>query len=117
MMSRSRGRLPAAPFLGSPVGPIQDRREIRRLRGRLNKPLHVPFGIGGQTMILATNGMYSYVPQALWTVRVDLTRVPQDEYHTLTQGDLVTVTGVLSDDNSRVVGTGPRNLSRHSTAH
>lgn len=56
-------------------------------------------------MILATNGMYSYVPQALWSVRVDLTRVPQDEYHTLTQGDLVTVTGVLSDDNSRVVGT------------
>ena len=61
--------------------------------------------IGGQTMILATNGMYSYVPQALWSVRVDLTRVPQDEYDTLTQGDLVTVTGVLSDDNSRVVGT------------
>ncbi len=32
--------------------------------------------IASQTMILATNGMYSYVPQALRSVRVDLTRVP-----------------------------------------
>jgi hypothetical protein len=57
--------------------------------------------ISGQTMILATNteGMDSYVPQALWSVRVDLREVPQDEYDTLTQGDFVIVTGVLVDDS------------------
>jgi hypothetical protein len=58
--------------------------------------------IAGQTMILATDGMGS--PQALWSVRVDLTDVPQDEYNTLTQGDFVFVTGVLVD-NSWLAGT------------
>ena len=62
--------------------------------------------INGQTMILATNtgGIGSYVPQALWSVRVDLTDVPQDEYATVTQGDFVIVTGVLVD-NSWLAGT------------
>ena len=57
--------------------------------------------IAGQTMILATNtdGMNSYVPQVLWSVRVDLREVPQSEYDTLTQGDFVIVTGVLVDDS------------------
>jgi hypothetical protein len=63
--------------------------------------------IAGETMILATNteAMDSYNPQVLWSIRVDLTRVPQDEYAALAEGDLVTVTGVLSGDNSRLVGT------------
>jgi hypothetical protein len=63
--------------------------------------------IADQTLILATNtdAMDSYIPQALWSIRVDLTGVPQDEYAALAEGDLVTVTGVLSDDNSRLVGT------------
>ena len=63
--------------------------------------------IAGQTMILATNtdGTDSYIPRSLWTIRVDLRDVPQDEYAALAQGDVVTVTGVLSDDNSRLVGT------------
>jgi hypothetical protein len=63
--------------------------------------------IAGETLILATNtdGMDSYIPQALWSIRVDLKHVPQDEYAALAEGDLVTVTGVLSDDNSWLVGT------------
>jgi hypothetical protein len=57
--------------------------------------------------VLATNtdGTDSYIPRALWSIRVDLTRVPQDEYAALARGDLVAVTGILSDDNSRLVGT------------
>ncbi len=94
------------------LGGSADPQQSLRLEG------HVQW-IGGQTMILATNGMYSYVPKALWSVRVDLTRVPQDEYHTLTQGDLVTVSfqtttvGSLGHPSS---GAGPGKLSRHSTA-
>jgi len=70
-----------------------------RLEGRVQ-------WIAGQTMILTTNTdlMGSYVPQAPWSVRVDLTRVPQDEYGTLAQGDFVAVTGLLSEDNRLVVG-------------
>ena len=82
------------------VGSAHSQQGYLRLEG------HVQW-IAGQTMILATNtdGTDSYIPRSLWSIRVDLTRVPQDEYAALAQGDLVTVTGVLSDDNSRLFGT------------
>ena len=82
------------------VGSAYSQESYLRLEG------HVQW-IAGQTMILATNtdGMDSYIPRSLWSIRVDLTRVPQDEYDALAQGDLVTVTGVLSDDNGRLFGT------------
>jgi len=76
-----------------------DSQRYLRLDGRVQ-------WIAGQTMILATNTdlMGSYVPQALWSVRVDLRRVPQAEYDALAQGDFITVTGVLSDDNRLLIG-------------
>jgi hypothetical protein len=82
------------------VGSAHSQERYLRLEG------HVQW-IAGQTMILATNtdGTDSYIPRSLWTIRVDLTRVPLDEYAALAEGDLVTVTGVLSDDNSRLLGT------------
>ena len=85
--------LAAVVMLGV-VGSAYSQERYLRLEG------HVQW-IAGQTMILATNtdGMDSYVPQALWSVRVDLRGVPQDEYDTLTQGDFVIVTGVLVDDS------------------
>jgi len=85
--------LAAVVMLGV-VGSGYSQERYLRLEG------HVQW-ISGQTMILATNteGMDSYVPQALWSVRVDLREVPQDEYDTLTQGDFVIVTGVLVDDS------------------
>jgi len=85
--------LAAVVMLGV-VGSAYSQERYLRLEG------HVQW-ISGQTMILATNtaGMDSYVPQALWSVRVDLREVPQDEYDTLTQGDFVIVTGVLVDDS------------------
>ena len=91
--------LAAVVMLGV-VGSAYSQERYLRLEG------HVQW-IAGQTMILATNtdGMDSYIPRSLWSIRVDLTRVPQDEYDTLAQGDLVTVTGVLSDNNSWLVGT------------
>ena len=85
--------LAAVVMLGV-VGSAYSQERYLRLEG------HVQW-IGGQTMILATNtdGMNSYVPQVLWSVRVDLREVPQSEYDTLTQGDFVIVTGVLVDDS------------------
>ena len=82
------------------VGSAYSQQRYLRLEG------HVQW-IAGQTMILATttDGTDSYIPRSLWSIRVDLTRVPQDEYAALAQGDLVTVTGALSDDNSWLVGT------------
>jgi hypothetical protein len=85
--------LAAVVMLGV-VGSAYSQERYLRLEG------HVQW-IGGKTMMLATNtdGMDSYVPRALWSVRVDLREVPQDEYDTLTQGDFVIVTGVLVDDS------------------
>jgi hypothetical protein len=83
--------LAAVVMLGL-VGSAYSQERYLRLEGRVQ-------WIAGQTMILATDGMGSYVPQALWSVRVDLTEVPQDEYDTLTQGDFVIVTGVLVDNS------------------
>ena len=99
----SRKGLLAAALAGvvmlSVVGSAYSQERYLRLEG------HVQW-IAGQTMILATNtdGMDSYVPRALWSVRVDLREVPQDEYDTLTQGDFVIVTGILVD-NSWLAGT------------
>jgi hypothetical protein len=57
------------------VGSAYSQQGYLRLEG------HVQW-IAGQTMILATNtdGTDSYIPRSLWSIRVDLTRVPQDEY-------------------------------------
>jgi hypothetical protein len=86
----------AAVVLLGLVGSAYSQERYLRLEG------HVQW-IAGQTMILATNtdgmDLDSYVPQALWSVRVDLTEVPQDEYDSLTQGDFVIVTGVLVDNS------------------
>jgi len=90
--------LAAVVMLGS-VGSADPQERYVHIAGRVQ-------WIAGETMTLATNTDLtgSYVPQALWSVRVDLTDVPQDEYNTLTQGDFVFVTGVLVD-NSWLAGT------------
>jgi hypothetical protein len=38
-------------------------------------------------------------------IGIDLVRVPQGDYFGLVQGDWVTVTGQLSDDSRRILGT------------
>ncbi len=62
--------------------------------------------ISGHTMIMATNAnwMDPGFPWALWSIRVDLRRVPQHQYAALRQGDLVTVSGVLSAHNNLLIG-------------
>jgi len=53
--------------------------------------------IAGSTMILATDEG--------WSLRVDLTRVPQSEYSGLTIRDRVAVIGLLSADGNYLIGT------------
>ena len=52
--------------------------------------------IAGSTLILATDDG--------WSLRVDLTRVPQSDYLGLGQGDRIIVSGTLSQDGNYVRG-------------
>ena len=52
--------------------------------------------IAGSTLILATDDG--------WSLRVDLTRVPQSDYLGLGQGDRIIVSGALSQDGNYVRG-------------
>jgi hypothetical protein len=52
--------------------------------------------IAGSTLILATDEG--------WTLRVDLTRVPQSDYSGLGQGDRIIVSGTLSQDDNYLRG-------------
>jgi hypothetical protein len=52
--------------------------------------------IAGSTLILATEDG--------WSLRVDLTRVPQSDYSGLGQGDRIIVSGTLSQDGNYVHG-------------
>jgi hypothetical protein len=52
--------------------------------------------IAGSTLILATDEG--------WSLRVDLTRVPQSDYLGLGQGDRIIVSGALSQDGNYVRG-------------
>ena len=52
--------------------------------------------IAGSTLILATDDG--------WSLRVDLTRVPQSDYSGLGQGDRIIVSGALSQDGNYVRG-------------
>ena len=53
--------------------------------------------IAGSTMIVATDDG--------WSLKVDLTRVPQSEYSGLAIRDRVIVTGLLSQDGNYLIGT------------
>jgi len=53
---------------------------------------------------IAADKLMLVLDNGLGIVSVDLTRVPLDEYHTLTQRDQVTVTGVVSEDSRVVFG-------------
>jgi hypothetical protein len=52
--------------------------------------------IAGSTLVLATDDG--------WSLRVDLTRVPQSDYSGLGQGDRIIVSGTLSQDGNYVHG-------------
>ena len=52
--------------------------------------------IAGSTLILATDDG--------WSLRVDLTRVPQSDYLGVGQGDRIIVSGALSQDGNYVRG-------------
>jgi hypothetical protein len=52
--------------------------------------------IAGSTLVLATDDG--------WSLRVDLTRVPQSDYSGLGQGDRIIVSGTLSQDGNYVRG-------------
>lgn len=53
--------------------------------------------IAGSTMVVATDEG--------WSLRVDLTRVPQSEYSGLGIRDRVVVIGLLSQDGNYLIGT------------
>jgi hypothetical protein len=78
------------PLLAAlPASPAAQSRDVR-LEGRVQ-------WIAGTVLSLAPNDGPA--------VRVDLGRVPQSDYGGLAQGDWVIVTGRLSDDYRRVLGT------------
>ena len=52
--------------------------------------------IAGSTMVITTDEG--------WSLRVDLTRVPQSEYQALVLRDRVLVTGLLSQDGNYLIG-------------
>ena len=52
--------------------------------------------IAGSTMVISTDDG--------WSLRVDLTRVPQSEYQSLALRDRVLVTGLLSQDGNYLIG-------------
>jgi len=52
--------------------------------------------IAGSTLVLATDDG--------WSLRVDLTRVPQSDYSGFRQGDRIIVSGKLSQDGNYVRG-------------
>ena len=76
-------------LLALPAAPAAQSRYVR-LEGRVQ-------WIAGNVLSLARNDGPS--------VRIDLARVPQSDYGGLAQGDWVIVTGQLSDDYRRVLGT------------
>jgi uncharacterized protein YdeI (BOF family) len=69
------------------VGAAQDSAAVR-IEGRV-------VWHAGQTAVIAPDGSPS--------VNVDLSRVPQDQYGVLKQGDRVIVTGALPNERNRVV--------------
>jgi hypothetical protein len=56
--------------------------------------------IAGSTMVVATDEG--------WSLRVDLTRVPQSEYSGLALRDRIIVTGLLSEDGNYLIGVSIR---------
>ncbi len=78
-----------AVLLGLPASAAPQDRAVN-LGGRVQ-------WIAGQTLILDVDDGPS--------VRIDLTRVPQGDYQSLSQGEPIFVTGVLSSDYRRVMGT------------
>jgi hypothetical protein len=69
------------------VGAAQDAAGVR-IEGRV-------VWHAGQTVVIAPDGSPS--------VNIDLSRVPQDQYGALKQGDRVIVTGALPNERKRVV--------------
>jgi hypothetical protein len=79
----------AVPAVGQDAAPV-------RVEGRV-------VWSSGQTAVIA--------PDAAPSVNVDLSRVPQDQYGALRQGDRVIVTGALPNERNRIVAATVERLS------
>jgi len=79
----------------APLGVAQDSAPVR-VEGRV-------VWSSGQTAVIAPDGSPS--------VNVDLSRVPQDQYGVLRQGDRVVITGALPNERNRVVAATVERLS------
>ncbi len=60
--------------------------------------------VDGSVQWIAADKMQLILDSGL-SVAIDLTRVPQDQYRTLRERDRVSVIGVVSADNRRVLAT------------
>ena len=58
----------------------------------------------GWVQWIAASKMMLILDNGSGVVPVNLTRVPLDQYQTLSQRDPITVLGVVSDDNREVIG-------------
>jgi hypothetical protein len=79
----------AVPAVGQDAAPV-------RVEGRV-------VWSSGQTAVIA--------PDAAPSVNVDLSRVPQDQYGALRQGDRVIVTGAPPNERNRIVAATVERLS------
>src|SRR5262249_49138118 len=97
----------------APVGPLR----VQRISAALALWLIVvlascpalaqarPVELTGYVQWIAANRLMLILRDGSGVVAVDLTRVPLDQYQTLSQRDPVAVLGVVSDDNRRLIGT------------
>jgi hypothetical protein len=60
--------------------------------------------IAGEVMVIAPNGLF-IAPGGTSAINIDLSRVDQDEYSGLAEGDAVIVTGVILRAKNRVLAT------------
>jgi len=93
----------------------RQRRRLRRVMVSVVLPLllALPAASAAQTRYVRLEGHVQWIAGTVLSlsvadqpgVGIDLVRVPQSDYSGLVQGDWVVVTGQLSDDNRRVLGT------------
>ena len=61
--------------------------------------------VEGRVQWIAGQKMMVIPDSGALPIEVDITKVPQDNYQTLTEGDPVVVNGVVSPDNRKVIAT------------
>ena len=66
--------------------------------------------VDGRVQWIAGNKMMLIPDSGALPIDIDITRVPLGDYRSLRQGDPVVVSGVVSSDGRRVLGTSVRSL-------